>query len=49
MGLTAGGLAIGFDAASSTVIVQGMANTQETKEKILLCCGNVYGVESVQD
>ena len=49
MGLTADGLAIGFDAASSTVIVQGMADTQEAKEKILLCCGNVHGVENVQD
>lgn len=49
MGLTADGLAIGFDGASGTVIVQGMADTQETKEKILLCCGNVHGVENVQD
>lgn len=47
--LTADGLAIGFDGASGTVIVQGMAETQETKEKILLCCGNVAGVEHVQD
>ena len=49
MNLTAQDLAISFDAASSTVIVQGMAATQEDKEKILLCCGNVAGVESVQD
>lgn len=49
MNLTADGLAIGFDGASGTVIVQGMADTQETKEKILLCCGNVHGVENVQD
>ena len=49
MGLSADGLDIGFDAASGTVIVQGMADTQETKEKILLCCGNVHGVENVQD
>lgn len=49
MGLTAEGLKIGFDGASSTVIVQGMAETQEIKEKILLCCGNVAGVEAVQD
>ena len=26
-----------------------MADTKETKEKILLCCGNVKGVEHVQD
>jgi nucleoid-associated protein YgaU len=49
MNLTADGLTIGFDAASGTVIVQGMADTQEIKEKILLCCGNVAGVEGVQD
>ena len=49
MNLTAEGLAFGFDAASGTVIVQGMADTAETKEKILLCCGNVAGVEHVQD
>lgn len=49
MNLTADGLTIGFDGASATVIVQGMAETQEIKEKILLCCGNVAGVEHVQD
>jgi len=49
MNLTAEGLTIGFDGASATVIVQGMAATQEVKEKILLCCGNVAGVEHVQD
>ena len=49
MNLTADGLEIGFDGASATVIVQGMAATQADKEKILLCCGNVAGVEHVQD
>jgi nucleoid-associated protein YgaU len=49
MNLTAQDLTIGFDGASATVIVQGMAATQEDKEKILLCCGNVTGVENVQD
>ena len=49
MNLTADGLAIGFDGTSGTVVVQGMTDTQETKEKILLCCGNVAGVEHVQD
>jgi nucleoid-associated protein YgaU len=49
MNLTARDLAIGFDGASATVIVQGMAATQADKEKILLCCGNVAGVENVQD
>lgn len=49
MNLTAQDLQIGFDAASSTVTVQGTADTAETKEKILLCCGNVAGVDNVQD
>lgn len=49
LNLTADGLTIGFDGASATVIVQGMAATQEIKEKILLACGNVSGVEHVQD
>ena len=49
MNLSAKDLEIGFDGATGTVIVQGMADTQETKEKILLCCGNVAGVEHVQD
>lgn len=49
MNLTAEGLTIGFDGASGTVIVQGMAKDQETKEKILFCCRNVAGVEHVQD
>jgi osmotically-inducible protein OsmY len=49
MNLTAQDLSIGFDGASVTLIVLGIAATQEDKEKILLCCGNVVGVENVQD
>jgi nucleoid-associated protein YgaU len=40
---------IKFDGASGTVIAQGNVDTQSNKEKILLCCGNVAGVEAVQD
>ena len=47
--LTADGLAVEFDAATSTVSVSGVAADQATKEKILLCCGNVHGVEQVSD
>ena len=47
--LSADGLAVEFDAASSTVTVAGVAADQATKEKILLCCGNVHGVEQVSD
>lgn len=43
------GYAVKFDAASATVIVQGNIDTQANKEKVLLCCGNVAGVEAVQD
>lgn len=43
------GYEIQFDAASGTVIAQGDIDTQENKEKVLLCCGNVHGVEAVQD
>ena len=38
-----------FDALTSTVLVSGVAPDQATKEKIVLCCGNVHGVEQVSD
>jgi len=47
--LSATGLAITFDGANATVTVRGVAPDQESKEKILLCCGNVDGVEKVND
>lgn len=43
------GYDVKFDGKSATVIVQGNIDTQENKEKVLLCCGNVAGVEAVQD
>ena len=48
-GLNVDGLAVGFDGASATVTVSGQAADQATKEKILLCCGNVQGVHQVSD
>lgn len=48
-GLSATGLDVKFDGASGTVTVSGKAADQATKEKILLCCGNVHGVERVND
>ena len=42
-------LDIAFDAPSSTVTVSGVVGDQATKEKILLCCGNVSGVAGVND
>ena len=42
-------LDIAFDATTGTVTVAGVAPDQATKEKVLLCCGNVASVESVND
>ncbi len=47
--LVVNGLDVGFDAPSSTVTVAGTVDDQATKEKVLLCCGNVAGVEKVND
>ena len=48
-GLKAEGLDVKFDGLSQTVTVSGTAPDQETKEKIVLCCGNVQGVAKVND
>ncbi len=42
-------LTITFDGASQVVTVAGTVPTQEIKEKIILCCGNVEGVVGVND
>ena len=47
--LSATGLTVTFDGATSTATVYGIADDQATKEKIILCCGNVAGVEKVND
>ena len=47
--LSATGLTVTFDGASSTVSVFGVAPDQATKEKIALCCGNVAGVAAVNN
>ncbi|GAA0840960.1 peptidoglycan-binding protein LysM [Cupriavidus pauculus] len=49
MGLTATGLTVTVDGAQGKVTVFGVAPDQATREKIILCCGNVEGVESVED
>jgi nucleoid-associated protein YgaU len=46
-GLKATGLTVTYDNGKATVY--GVAETQATKEKIVLCCGNVQGVDSVND
>jgi nucleoid-associated protein YgaU len=48
-GLGVSGLDVAFDAPSSTVTVSGVVPDQVTREKVLLCCGNVHGVAAVND
>jgi len=48
-GLKATGLTVTYDGMTSTVTVYGIAPNQQTKEKIVLCCGNVVNVASVND
>ncbi|WP_353193181.1 peptidoglycan-binding protein LysM [Pandoraea pnomenusa] len=43
------GLTVTFDGATRTVAVFGVAADQATKEKALLCAGNVKGVANVDD
>ena len=47
--LSATGLTVTFDGATSTVSVFGVAPDQATKEKIALCSGNVAGVAKVNN
>src|ERR1044071_6422409 len=47
--LSATGLTVTFDGATATASVFGVAPDQATKEKIVLCCGNVAGVSKVND
>lgn len=48
-GLKVEGLEVSFDAPSGTVTVAGVAPNQATKEKVVLCCGNVANVSAVTD
>ena len=47
--LDATGLLVSYDPPAGKVTVYGVAPDQATKEKIVLCCGNVAGVSSVND
>ena len=47
--MSAAGLSVAFDGASAAVTVSGEAADQATREKIVLCCGNVDGVGQVND
>ncbi len=48
-GLKAEGLEVRYDGATETVTVRGTAPDQATREKIVLCCGNVAHVSKVDD
>lgn len=48
-GLPGSSLDVAFEGTTSTVTVSGQVDDQGTKEKILLCCGNVTGVAQVND
>ena len=47
--LSATGLTVTFDGATSTVSLYGVAPDQATKEKIALAAGNVAGVSAVNN
>ena len=47
--LKADGMNVAYDGATKTVTVSGVAADQATKEKIVLCCGNVAAVSKVND
>jgi nucleoid-associated protein YgaU len=47
--LAAKNLKVTYDGATSAVTVTGEAPDQATREKIILCCGNVHGVAQVTD
>ena len=47
--LTAAGLSVKYDGSTETATVSGVAVDQATREKIVLCCGNVSGVAKVED
>ena len=49
MGLKVEALDVKYDAASETVTVSGVAPDQNTREKVVLCCGNVANVTKVND
>jgi nucleoid-associated protein YgaU len=48
-GLPADKIDIDFDANTSTVTVSGTVPDQETREKVVVCCGNVASVAHVND
>ncbi|HEV7914367.1 MAG TPA: peptidoglycan-binding protein LysM [Albitalea sp.] len=48
-GLKVTGLNVTYDGGTQTVTVRGEAPDQATREKVVLCCGNVQAVAAVKD
>jgi len=48
-GLKVDALDVGFEATTGTVTVAGVVDDQATREKVVLCCGNVERVAAVND
>jgi nucleoid-associated protein YgaU len=42
-------LQVSYDGSKATATVSGQAQDQATKEKVILCCGNIRAVEHVDD
>jgi nucleoid-associated protein YgaU len=42
-------LTVLYESAKATVTVSGSVPDQQTREKVVLCCGNIQGVEHVDD
>lgn len=49
MGLKVDGLKVDVDSGTGTVTVAGQVADQATREKVVLCCGNVDRVSAVDD
>ena len=49
MKLNVDALDVSYDASTETVTVAGVAPDQTTREKVVLCCGNVANVAAVND
>ena len=47
--LDATALTVTYDGTTGTATVYGVAKDQATKEKIILCCGNVSSISHVDD
>lgn len=49
LGLRVNGFEASFDAGSAVLHVLGCADSQDQRERVVLCCGNVRGVAAVDD